>query len=418
MSQIASPILIFGDSYLCKDHIVAAKNKYPAAKWITVDASNDTLNNIRMEAGMRTWDGEIKILLIENIPNRKQVRDFLIDLGKTTPETTKIIMWDSNAHIKIDPKTKTFNKTWAVFLRNFKKIPGSKIVNNGDKLTENESGDSIDFIRQAFAKKKIAIEASDAKLLTKIVGFDRGMLKSDIEKMALTAPPLITSEFIMENAFPSSKEALLYKMSNALNSGSYEHSILAIESFLSSGFHPNELSVVILKAARWQLVACYYWCNGMAWSDIPSRLMQMGKFPSLTWHNPKIDSATKKKESENYKSPEGILKYMLCRNGFPRRYFKNKKKDNKKVDKSVRAEELPHPFVAQQIVGYIQNKIIGNNSREGISTTVFKQNVMNRAVNVYLFMHEKLSEVRYGEDPIQDLHEMVRMITTTRLDQF
>lgn len=416
MSQIVSPVLIFGDPYLCKDHIVAAKNKYAEAKWTTVDASNDTLNSIRMEAGMRTWDGETKILLIENIPNRKQVRDFLIDLGKSTPETTKIIIWDSNNHIKIDPKTKTFNKSWALFLKNFRKIQGSKVVNNGDKLTENESGDSIDFIHQMFAKKNIVIDASDAKLLIKIVGFDRGMLKSDIEKMALTAPSPITSEFIVENAFPSSKEALLYKMSNTLNTGSYEHSILAIESFLSSGFHPNELAAVLLKAARWQLVACYYWCNGMAWADIPSRLMQMGKFPSLTWHNPKIDLAAKKKESENYKSPEGMLKYMLCRNGYPLRYFK--KKNNKKADKPVKSEELPHPFVAQQIVGYVQNKIVGLNSREGISISVFKQNIMNRAVDINLFMHDKLSEVRYGEDPIQDLHEMVRMITTTRLDQF
>lgn len=414
MSQASTPVLIFGDSYLCKDNIVAAKSKYSDAKWVTVDASNNTLDSIRMEAGTKNWDGSEKILLIENIPNRKSVRDFLIDLGKTAPETTKIIIWDSKNQIKVDPKTKTFNKVWSTFIKNFKKIPGNKVVNNGDSLTENESGDSINFVQQYFAKKGIGIDVSEAKLLVQIVGFDRGMLKSDIDKMALTATSPITSEFIIENAFPSSKEALLYKINNAILSGSYENSIQSIENFLSSGFHPNELAVIILKAARWQLAVCYYWCNGMAWKDIPKRLMQMGKFPSLIWHNPNKDTSTKTKESENYKSQEGILKYMLCRNGFPRRYFKTTKQDKSKV----KSEALPHPFVADQIVGYVKNKIFADNSREGISTTIFKKQIMNRAVDVYLFIQNKMSEVRYGEDPVQDLHEMIRMITTTSLNQF
>ena len=39
-------------------------------------------------------------------------------------------------------------------------------------------------------------------------------------------------------------------------------------------------------------------------------------------------------------------------------------------------------------------------------------------LQLYLFVNEKLTEIRYGTNPMQDLQEMVKAITNTDLSRF
>ena len=151
--QIPSPILIFGDPFLSRNNIIDAKKKYSHATWVTMSVSTESLNDIRMEAGISGWDESpdfTKIIVLQDIPNRKQVREFLLDLCSTSPNFTKFIVWDSKCHIKVNPKTKTIDKIWGDFVNVFKKINGSKIINNGEKLTEKEENSCVSYVKNSY----------------------------------------------------------------------------------------------------------------------------------------------------------------------------------------------------------------------------------------------------------------------------
>lgn len=423
MSSIPSPILIFGDSYISKNNLVSVKKKYSNLKWVTKSASKDSLNDIRMEASISSWDDSEKVMLIQELPNKKNVREFLLDLAQTCHSQTKLIIWDSSNQITVDPKSQTIEKTWSDFVSDIRKIPGSKVINNGEKLTEKSGEDGVNFVIKKFEDCGKVIESKEAKLLLSIVGYDRGMLESDIKKMSIIAPDYITAQFILDNAFSTTRESLLYKINNMIDSGNYEGCIDIIERFLSSGTNHNEIAVVIAKKARWQLAATYFWYSGIDWSDIPNKLMEMGRFPSDIWHDFQIDSREKKFKSEKFQGPNGIVKYMSENMGIPRRILKLKVeeevkeakpgKENKVKTTRKGAEVLPFDFLANLTVDFVKNKIV--NANREIPINILKEKILDRAIRVYLFVQNKLSEIRYNGNPDQDLQEMVTCIVNTRI---
>jgi hypothetical protein len=419
-----SPILIFGDKYLSKNDIIAAKKKYAKARWTTKSAANDSLNSIRMETGVSSWDdNEDKIILIEDIPNRKEVREFILDLSVSCPSGTKLIIWDSNGHIKINPKTKTFDKTWGDFVSAFKKITGNKVINHGSELTEKDNEDSTAFIKKLFEKKGYTIGNNEIRVLIDIIGHDRGMLSSDIDKMCLTAPSNITIDFIIDNAFPSSNEAVQYKLANIMDNGSYEDALNMMDRFIEIGTNPNVIAEICIRKARWQMVATYLWVRGLSWNEVVDKIMEMGKFPSSIWHNSNFTFSDKKAAALQFQSPEQILFYMTRHlKGLPDYYFKpshdiKTKKALKESGTITRkgAEIMPLPFMAEQVVSFVRDKVVRANN---ISTAEEKERLLDRAIKVYLIAQDKLAEIRYGENPVQDLQEIVRVIMNVNLECF
>lgn len=417
MAEIPSPILIFGDIYLSKNNIIATKKKYPNYVWVTKSASEDDLDSIRAEAGISSWDDNEKILLIKDLPNKKQVRDFLINLSSTCPIKTKIIIWDSEGKITIDPKEKTIDKTWSDFVNDFRNIKGSKIVNNGEDLTEKGLA-GFEYVVKCFKKYNKSIGEKEAKLLLNIVGYDRGMIDSDIKKMSLTCPDNVTCEFILDNAFPTNKEAILYKIGNVLDGVSFENAINLIERFLASGTNHNEIAAIIMKKARWQMAVAHLWSSGLEWDSIANKLMEMGKFPSSIWHNEQMDDSMKRREAEPLQSPENMVKYMSSKEGIPIKYFNVVEKSVKKTKTTLsrkNAEIVPMYFMAEQTVSFVRDRIV-RNSKFSIEET--KNKLLNRAIKTYLICHDKMVSIRCNENPDQDLYEMIRCMMSFNLEKY
>jgi len=420
MLDIPSPILIFGDKFLSKNNVVAAKKKYSGVRWVIKSATKDSLNDIRMESGVSSWDDSEKIILIEDIPDRKGVREFLLDLGASCPSTTKLIMWDSNGHIKVNPKTKTFDKKWGDFVKSFKKIKSNYVINNGSELTEKDDEGCATFIRKTFEGKGHTIGSREIKILIDIVGHNRGMLKSDIEKMCLIAPKKISTDFIINNAFPSSKEAIQYKLANIFDTGSYEDSINMMERFIESGVDPNVISEICVRKARWQMIAAYLWAAGMNWREVSDKIMEMGKFPAIVWHNPNYSASEKRAEALPFQDIDNMRLYMKRKQGLLDRHFRSIKTDSKAKSSASsisrkNAEVMPMSFMADQVTSFVKDKIVKSNNA---TTNEGREQVLNRSIKVYLFVQEKLAEVRYGSNPMQDLEEMVRVITNVNLKYF
>lgn len=430
-----SPILVIGDQYVSKNNMLAIKKKYGEFyRIVTVSASQASIDEIRTEAGLLDFFSQPKIIVINDLPNQKAVREAIIELVAETSDNTKFVVWDSSNAIKFDPKTKTPNKTWSDFIDKFRSIKDSKVINNGAGFTEKDDDECLELVQTSFSKYKKTISHETAKIFISIVGKDRGLLLSEIDKLSLNSPSVITTDFVLDNTFPTSKEAVIYKFSNALDGG-YSHAIVMLDQFLDTGMNQNLLGEIIAKKVRWQLAACYYYSVGMSWYDIDRQLMEMGKFPSYAWHSQKISYDQKAKITQDATdTEEGFNQYKTRAIGLPLYYFgrpstKKKKgteeeeevevgeakvEKKKKVVALGKKEVLPMPFLATQITTALNANFIKPNVGK-IDPKEIRIKLLDKMLNVYLETVNKLKEIRYGEDPTQDLYEMVRIVTDREL---
>jgi len=408
MNEMPSPILIIGDHYLCNKNILASKKKYKDYEWVTMSASDNTPDEIRSCAIERTFLSKPKIVLIQDLPNQKAIREFLINLAKSSSSEVKFVIWDSEHAIKIDPKTRTFNKTWGDFIKEFKLIKDSKFIDNGSVFSDKEDGDCVNFVIDRFKKYKKSISKDIATSFMNIVGKERSYITSEIEKLCISAPQILTLEYIEKFTYPSSKEAILYKFNNSLD-GSYESAIVILDQFLGVNINSNVLAEILMKKARWQLAAAHLFSIGISLEDIPRKLMQMGKFPSVAWHSDRLSLDQKKRGSESFDNIEKMQDFMFKKMGVPQDYFHLNK------DKS-RAETIPMDFMAIQMVNAMSKSVILP-CLKSLSYDKARVLILDKYLRNYLFISEKLKEIRFGGNPIQELYEMISIITDRTISE-
>jgi len=414
MSKTPSVIFIYGDRFLSQKLITRAKNKELDARWVTFFASGD-LNEIRAEVGTSPWDDSKKFVVIEDLPNQKEVREFLQDLVISFPPTNKVIIWDSTSAIKLDPKTGFPNKTWGDFINDFQQLPNVKIINNGVVLDEKNPDATADFIKQKFEQNGKQIAPNEIQLLVKIVGHGKGLLDSEIDKLCIQCPSPIPAKYILSHAFPTAKESLLYKLGDALDTASYKEAAYAIELFLHSGENENRIAETFVNKARWQMLAAYYWAGGLEWYEIAGKLMQSCKFPSTIWHNSELTERDKKKEADIFQLEEQAQALATSKLGIDPRWFKKNKTKSKNSAKIKKGPSLPMPFIAERVVFFVRDKIVSANSANIQNVAELKEKVLDRTIRIYLYQQKKLAEVRYGKNPIQDLQEMAKILTDVQL---
>ena len=402
-----SPVLILGDRALSQNNVNAAKKKYGDYKWLTFSAKENSADEIRAAAGQGDFLSKKKILLIQDLPNQKAVREFLLDLVQLSSEKLKFIIWDSEGELKLDPKKKTFSKTWQTFIDDFKKNKDCKVINNGGDFTDKEDGGLTTFIQSRFQKAKKGISSLNALLLAEIVGRDRGMLDSEISKLVLTCPNEVTESFILENAYPSAADAILYKFGNVLDSCSYGLSITMMRRFLDMGINENVLADIMVRKARWQLAAASLWSQGMSWPEVSRAMMQMGKYPSSIWHQLSMTPTDKRKATEGLKELEDRIRYITKVCGI-REWQINRLK------KPARAEIVPMEFMAELTAKFLRNNIVAPHVNL-YKEKEMKEKLVDRCIKVYLFVLDKLKEIRYGQNPSQDLNDMVAALTSKAL---
>lgn len=107
MSKIPSPILIYGDKYLSRNTLIAAKKKFVDYEFETMSSTSSTHDDIRAEVGTYDWTGAKKVIVIEDFANNKDTREFLLDICKNIPEDKSVILLDTLNSIKIDPKNRS-----------------------------------------------------------------------------------------------------------------------------------------------------------------------------------------------------------------------------------------------------------------------------------------------------------------------
>ena len=217
----------------------------------------------------------------------------------------------------------------------------------------------------------------------------------------------------------------MYKFGNALD-GDYAHAIEMLEQFLEAGIHPNVLSEIIAKKVRWQLAACHLYSLGMAWYDVDKQLVGMGKFPSKVW-NSDLPYGQKQTLSAKFETADGLKEYTTKVLGLLEYYFRKKETKVKKelsedgetkaakVSVLGKKEMLPMPFMATQITATLNKNFVQPNSSK-MTSEVLRVKLLDRMLSVYLNVVEKLKAIRYNEDQMQDLYDMVAMLTSRNLE--
>jgi len=406
-NDLPSPILIFGDPYLGKNNVRDAKNKYGSYSWEVIEMEKSSPEEIRFQASFLGFGVDKKIVLIQDLPNNKETREFLIRISTEAAKGVTIIIWDSTNNIKVDPKTKTFGKLWGDFVKRIKEIPGSKVINNGEEFTEKHDKDSAAYVQNAFEKRGKSISYDTAILMVGIVGRNKGLLSSEVERLSIVSPSKITDEFIIENAYPSSKEAVLWKFGNILDSCSYSKSLEMVEQFMEAGVNVNVLAEIMAKKARWQLAATSLWHQGMSWYEVENKLVEMGRFPSHLWHSNDLTPVQKKKKAEEFDTLDKMVDYLSKDRGIPSHYFRL-------AEKKKTSEVLPLPFLAKQITQFVQEQIIRTNQKE-IPSTELNDRVFNRAIRVYLRVIDGLKEIRYNIENTSEVYDMIMVMVDRRI---
>jgi hypothetical protein len=363
-----------------------------------------------MIAGFQQFGYSKKVVLITDLPNRKAVRDFIVDLVQSSSERLKFVIWDSESAIKVDAK-KGINKTWQDWINQLKKQDSFVLVNNGGDFSESDSRDSVKYVQGLFEKRKRSIDGVSAKLFVDLVGKKRSMLSSEVAKICLTAPQKVTKEFILDNTFPSSKEAVLYKFGNDLDKD-YATAIYSLENFSNLGVNANVLAQIMVNKARWHLIICHLYNQGLDWTSIRNEILGMGKFPSCVWHNDQLPAPQKKNLSVKLNDVESLTTFMTRKLGFPEHYLEIPPPKSKTVSKAVKkGEVIPMPFMADMMIAYARDYVVAHNGKK-YQGAELKAKVLERAVNVYLTCSDNLKQIRYSfEDQAECLHDMVKTWT-------
>lgn len=410
MSMIPSPVLIIGDPVLSQRTVFLSKKKYNDFSWITIDANENTIDDIRSISGMNTFEDSKRFILIKNLQNKKDFREFIAELVQSSSDDLKFVIWDSSSEIKSDPKT-GINKTWQDWINLLKKNEKFVLVNSGFDFPDNDYKDSVSYVESLFQKNNKKIDPVASKIFIDIVGRNRAMIVSEVNKLSIISPQNIDRNFVIDNCYPSSKSAVLYQFGNDLDSGDLSKSIISLEKFLSSGIDANILAQIIVNKSRWHLAICSFYKEGLDFYTIKSKILGMGKFPSCVWHNDQLTDSQKNKLASNLNEDENMISFMSLKMGIPLNYINVEKKSNIKTVR--KGEVIPMPFMADMMMSYFQDKIV-NTNKKNYSDQDLRNNILNRAINLYLLCTECLKDVRYNEiSQKESLYEMVKAWTNT-----
>jgi DNA polymerase III delta subunit len=391
--ELPSPTLLIGEYSLCRNAIGTAKKKYSNYQWIEISVEED-LDKLIESATTDDIFNNPKIIVIRDIPNQKAVRESIFDIVKIDDKMIRFILWDTNNFIKPDPKTNCFSKTWEDYIEKLKTINGFKIINAGFNFTEKEEEKSIQYVIDLFSKNKKIIDYNSAKIFISILGKSKASIKLEIEKFCLAfQEENIDLSKVLQFTFPANKEVILYHFNDCLDK-SYEESIIYMNILLEIGINPNILIEIMMKKVRWQLAIAYMYTSKIPLSEISSRLILMGKFPSSIWTDKDKSYSLKKKESEKYEEPEDKVEFIVSQ-GLPRWHIKED------IEK-VRTEAIPMDFMANQLVNVYNENYISKLSEDQL---------VEKALENYSFISNALKEIRYGEDPVGKLYSCIYKLT-------
>lgn len=315
MASFPKVILLEGDSYLARDRITALKKSIypeppppavyalfeaPEGKVAQKEFITDTLNHIGGEIRYPTWDGEHKTIVVRGLFNDLKLLSFLYRNVISIPEGVTFILWDETGIISAEKSSKE-QPSW----KGLRKLCSDhgKVWNFGEPLTAYGTTDDekISFVIAETEKIKKKISRSDALSVIEAVGCERGILITELKKLALVSEgEMITRDVIVNNIMPLSVDFPTWKFDSAFNSGDHKAILEASEMLIKDEMSevPWDYCKILglaLKMSRWHMIVAYAAANNL------DMIAEMNKFSSGGYSSKEIKglpSHAFKKEAE------------------------------------------------------------------------------------------------------------------------
>jgi len=344
------------------------------------------------------------LVILKDLPNRKEYRNFLISLISGLEISVTVVLWDTEQHVK---DIRNPAKVWVEFINTLKGLEVKMIDKGSDFGTQwKDRTEVIKFVKGEFKRYDRTISDVNAELFGEIVGLGRGMLITEIERLSIAGPKNISEQFILDNAFQSSSAAVLYKLGDLIDKNQIEETMNKIHDFLQIGIYHELIGEVLLRRARTILASGYFWAKGHNDSQNCDMLMNMGKFPSAVWHS-SGSSGEKNQKASKCSSQKGIEWYFSKYLGMPEKYFGDiSPKAKKSKDGFLYTESLPHRIVAQKAVEFVHRVEQAYRGK----TPDIQASVIGRLIDVYLSVSDSLKEMRY--DATKSESELRKMVLT------
>ena len=397
-----NPVMLFaGDETLCRRDINKIKACVYDVWWQELSADESSEDAIRTACGSGSIGFENSVILIKDLPNRKHFREFLLNLINTTPSYVRLILWDSHNYIK---DTSHPLVAWKEFVKSINSIKGSRIIDHGLDFG-NKWADKkviVQFVVDAFEKNGHSISSDSALLFADLVGNNRAMLLTEVEKLCIIAPKTVSNSFVLDNTFPSSQEAILYKIGELIDNRKTAEAVHKLKEFQDHGVFYGVIVDVLVRKARLQLAASHLWLQGLSDPEISNALIQMGRFPSKVWHSSMSQGEKMVKASE---AAENVKEYMSKHGGMPVGYFGELSSECKtSKDGYIYAEALPHKIVADKAVEFVHRVEFAYKGK----VQDYKRQVFYRFIRIYLSVMDSMKKIRYDNTQVDE--ELSRMV--------
>jgi hypothetical protein len=315
MTSFPKVILLEGDAYLARDRITALKKSIyqetpTEAQLVTFEAPDgkvaqkefisEVLNHVGGEIRYPTWDGEHKTIVMRGLFNDLKFLTFLYRNVTTIPEGVTLILWDETGTISAERGAKE-QPSW----KGLRKLCSEhgKAWNFGEPLTAYGTTDDerVSFVTAEAEKIKKKISRTDALSLIDAVGCDRGIIITELKKLALVSEgDEITRSVIIENVMPMSVDFPTWRFDSAFNSGNYKDIIEAAEMLMKDDLSEVKWDYcrilgLALRMSRWHMIVAYAAANNL------DMIAEMNKFSSGGYSSKELKGIPNhafKKESE------------------------------------------------------------------------------------------------------------------------
>ena len=283
MATSPKVVLLEGDAYLARDRLTLIKKTFfkepplptewvvfevPEGKTAQKEFIASGLNTLGAEIRYLTWDAEPKTIVLRGLFNDPKLLVFLYKTVVDIPEGVTFIIWDETGVISSEKGSKD-QPSW----KGLRKLCANngKAFNFGDPLSDYGVSDDekVAFVVSEVDKKQKKISHNDAMSIVYAIGADRGMIITEIAKLAEIAEgDTITRKDVMENVMPLSVDFPTWKFDSAFNSGNRRDILAAAEMLVNddSSEVPWDYCKVLglaLKMARWHVIVAYAAFKGL-----------------------------------------------------------------------------------------------------------------------------------------------------------
>ena len=295
-------VLIEGDLTLTLPVIaMIRKSWFPEGvtphSWVVLDpptVAKDEKDYCRLIAAELALDilGGQRVVILRGFPSRKDFREWLFKLVPLIESPNSLLIWDIDGVIE-----KSDDSEWRG-LRNEVKGHGQCVVMpmplNAKKKNKNNPRKPLDvysdeeklqYVMHAFQSKGCTIMPSTAQALLNMVGADRGMIDTEVEKLLLFCNgKSIEVETLLQTVVPVAQEYPRWQFNAAFSGGDYHDIMNAANALLSAARErkdgrldpapkPEWVMACAMRQCHWQLVAADLLRQG---KDVASGLRHIG----------------------------------------------------------------------------------------------------------------------------------------------